>query len=329
MKKTKFIVNETSSLDRFESVFNEHKLASSTDCPFVLPFWLHSWFTTFGAGYIPRIIEIYTSNSLLGIAPLIQLGNTVTFMGNEAVCDYQDLISTNHDPPAFCAALLHYLQKQRVSTILLGALAPDSMVLKFLTRTCNSMNIDHMVEDAGNISILHLPGSWESYLDGLTGKNRHEIRRKIRRLQEAGEVKFQELKEQQELSGHFSGFLQMFSQSREDKAKFLTEPMEAYFTRLAGEMAKRKMLNLGVLTINDKPIATTFGFIFKRTLYLYNNGFVSAYRHLSGGLLSKVFAIKQSIANDMSHFNFLKGDEKYKRHLGGEVIPLKRLKISL
>jgi len=53
------------------------------------------------------------------------------------------------------------------------------------------------------------------------------------------------------------------------------------------------------------------------------------YNYLSAGLLSKVLAIKESIAKGRKKFDFLKGEEIYKHHLGGKEIPLFRCQISI
>ncbi len=290
MIKTTYSVNETYSLERYAALFNEHELAVLCDCPFILPFWLRTWFSAFDKDSnhnYPRIIEIYADDILLGIAPLMQQGDTVTFLGSESVCDYQDMIVTGQAPQDFFVALLDHLTAQGISKVVLGALTPESRVLEFLPQLCSRNNVTYHLEPAETFSVLRLPTSWDSYLKGLTGKNRHEIRRKLRRLHEAGEVNYSDVLHLKEVPERVSDFLQMFSQSRQDKAEFLTGPMEEYFVTLAGELAKNGMLNFGVLSLNNRPIATTFGFIFKNSLYLYNNGFDSAYSHLSSGLLYK------------------------------------------
>lgn len=329
MKRNNYTVHETSSLDRYAIVFGEQKLVSRCDCPFIMPFWLRAWYSIFGNDSIARFIEIYSNRKLLGIAPFMQHHTTVTFMGSESICDYQDVITTRQDSHGFFTTLLAHLKEQDVSTVVLGAMLPGSSVLEFLPQVCHNKNIEYQLENAGYISVLRLPESWDSYIKGLTGKNRHEVRRKLRRLNEAGSVGFHEMTKPQEVQHRFSEFLQMFRQSRKDKEEFLTHQMENYFFKLAMELAENKMLRMGMLTLDDKLIASTFGFNFNNDLYLYNNGFSPAYRHVSSGILCKVMAVKQSIALGMDEFNFLKGDEKYKRHLGGEPIPLKRLKIML
>jgi len=45
--------------------------------------------------------------------------------------------------------------------------------------------------------------------------------------------------------------------------------------------------------------------------------------------LSKVFTIKDSINNKMVRYNFLKGGEPYKFHLGGESVNLYRCVVTI
>ena len=62
------------------------------------------------------------------------------------------------------------------------------------------------------------------------------------------------------------------------------------------------------------------------TTYLYNSGYDPAYSHLAVGLISKAHAIRDSIERGLTRFDFLRGEEDYKRRLGGidrEVVSLR------
>ena len=64
-------------------------------------------------------------------------------------------------------------------------------------------------------------------------------------------------------------------------------------------------------------------------IYLYNSGYDPDYVGLSAGLLSKALAIKDSIEKVRKKFDFLKGSEEYKYHLGGKEVPLYRCLVTL
>jgi CelD/BcsL family acetyltransferase involved in cellulose biosynthesis len=117
--------------------------------------------------------------------------------------------------------------------------------------------------------------------------------------------------------------------SRPDKTDFLTQEMESFFRSLINTMSENRLLKLCFLDIDDEPASAVLCFDFNRTIYLYNNGFNPAYGQLSAGLLSKVLSIKYSIQLGRKTYDFLKGNETYKRHLGGKEIPLFRCRLIL
>jgi len=121
----------------------------------------------------------------------------------------------------------------------------------------------------------------------------------------------------------------MFVESRQDKADFKTEKMRSFFNKLTAAMAGAGLLKLGVLELDGRPLAEIMCFDYRDCIYLYNSGYDPNYVALSAGLLSKVLAIKDSIENGRKRFDFLKGAETYKSHLGGREVPLFRCQIAI
>ena len=182
---------------------------------------------------------------------------------------------------------------------------------------------------AANLGVDSLPDSWEDYLQGLSGKERHEIRRKFRRLYAAGKVNLRCIEDPALVSDAMDQFLTLFRANRKDKAAFMTGSMPAFFRSLALNLASRGFLKLYFLDLDDRTIAATFCIAHRSTVYLYNNGYDDAFRSLSIGLLSKVLTIKDSIRNRWRIYDFLKGAEAYKRRLGGKPININRCVIAL
>jgi len=176
---------------------------------------------------------------------------------------------------------------------------------------------------------MDLPSSFDSYLESLSTKQRHEVRRKLRRLQEAGNLEFRFIADEESVPGIMDVFFKLFVDSRRDKAEFLTQKRELYFRQLAANMAQAGLLRLGVLKLDTKPVAQIICFDYNDCIYLYNSGYDPGYVSLSAGLLSKVLAIKDSIEKGKRKFDFLKGSEIYKYHLGGKEVPLFRCLIDL
>lgn len=63
----------------------------------------------------------------------------------------------------------------------------------------------------------------------LDSKQRHEVRRKLRRLEEEGDTGYLEYKSASEVKENFGNFLHLMEISRKDKAHFLTSEMKEFF----------------------------------------------------------------------------------------------------
>jgi CelD/BcsL family acetyltransferase involved in cellulose biosynthesis len=269
------------------------------------------------------------NNSVIGIAPLMRKDNTVSFIGSVDVCDYQDFIVEPGKENDFFDALLSDLQQNGVDTLDLKHVRPDSLVLNELSVIAgeNKYSLEKIQEDVS--FEMELPSAFDAYLDSLNTKQRHEVRRKLRRLTGEGNIVYHFVNQEPELSRALETFFKMFVESREDKAAFLTDKMKLYFRAVVKAMAANGLLRLGVLELDQKPIAEIMCFEYNKCLYLYNSGYDPQYVGLSAGVLSKVLAIKDCIDRGINKFDFLKGAEPYKAHIGGKEIPLFHCRIGI
>ena len=156
------------------------------------------------------------------------------------------------------------------------------------------------------------------------------MRRKIRRLWEAGKVEYRCLEVSHGEVGDFTDtFLKLFSLSREEKANFMTPKMESFFRSLAEAMAEIGLLRYGIIELDTLPAAMIMGFDYNDSMYLYNSAYDPRYNSLSVGLLCKVLCIKESIEKGKKKWDFLQGGEPYKYHIGGREIPLYNCQIII
>ncbi len=142
------------------------------------------------------------------------------------------------------------------------------------------------------------------------------------RLWKAGRVEYRYLEPSQEVGDLMHTFLKLFALSRQEKANFMTTKMESFFRSLAKATAEVGLLRFGILKLDELPVAMTMCFDYNNCVYLYNSASDLNYGHLSVGLMSKVLCIKESIQKGKNRWDFLKGGESYKYHLGGREIRL-------
>ena len=320
---------KTEPFERLESFFLNNNFNLDWNCLFVIPLWLKTWWETFGNNEVFTILTGYCDGKLIGIAPLRVHEKTAQFIGDENVCDYQDMVVAPNHHYEFIQAILFFLKKKGIRCLKLGTLRPDSISLTRLPNLAKQMGYAVVCNQVAFSFEIILPRTWESYLKMLAGKQRHEIRRKLRRLNEAGEIRFRVIKRPDEVSENMDTFFSMFKASRPDKSEFLTDQMVSFFRLLAQRMAQQGFLRMYFLDIDRMPAAGVMCFDFNNILFLYNNGYNPQFSHLSPGFLSKVYSIRNSIDQGKLRYDLLKGDEGYKKRLGSTPVPLYHLKIDL
>jgi len=316
--------------DSLASYCNDSRFGLKWGSVFVLPAWLEVWWRVFQPGTELCLAAVWEGSHIIGIAPLHRKGDEARFVGSPDVCDYQDFIVVPGREAEFFGALLDDLAQKGVRLLDLNPVRPDSTVMTGLVSVVESRGGSVVcVEDEVTVE-MDLPGSWEAYLDGLDKKQRHEVRRKLRRLWGGGEVNYRcHEVSPADVNNMTDTFLKLFALSREEKADFMTPQMEIFFRSLAEAMAEIKLLRYGILEVAKQPAAMLMGFDYHQAMYLYNSAYDPQFNSLSVGLLSKVLCIRESIALGREKWDFLKGAEKYKYQLGGSEIRLHNCRVTI
>jgi CelD/BcsL family acetyltransferase involved in cellulose biosynthesis len=294
---------------------------------FLLPRWIQTWRQAFKPDDELHVCLIKKGGELIGIAPLSITGKTASFVGDPEVCDYFDFAVTPGYEKEFYHALLDNLSRRGVTELNLRCLRPESTVLSHLGELVKDRNGKCSLKPDGVSLEMELPGGWTEYLNMLDGKQRHEIRRKSRRLDEKGETEFLVLKDAAEITEQLDNFLKMFRESREDKLAFMNPQMESFFRSMIQAMSEEGILRLFFLKLDEALVAAALCFDYQDTVYLYNSGYDPRYSSLSVGLLCKILSIRHSIRLGRKKYDFLKGAEAYKSQLGGKEIQLSKCRI--
>ena len=313
-------------LDDLRQPWNEI-LRSGSAPLFSSPGWAEIWWKHFGRDNSLYAGAVEEAGQVIGIAPLQMQDGTLSFIGSDNLFDFQDFIIEKGREQAFFRTLLRHLKETAAVKLDLGLLLPDSSVHRWLVPLAQEggLEVSCLQEDV-TVS-LDLPVNAAAYLALLSGKQRHELLRKERRLNEEGEVSYRVHDRADD--GDIDLFLQFFRESREDKNRFLTPPVELFMREIIQSGRSGGTLRLGILALNNRPVAATLCFEYLNGMYLYNSGYSPDYRWLSAGLLSKYYSIMGSITKRNKSYNFLKGAEKYKFHLGGKETALFRCIINL
>jgi CelD/BcsL family acetyltransferase involved in cellulose biosynthesis len=296
--------------------------------PFLHPAWLRTWLSEFGGNYEPVLLTC-ADGDVAGVAPLMRCDGELSFIGDANICDFMDVLV---DPDCADEAYRDLWQQlcaedwTEIELWGLMASSPTRGRIKAFAAECG-FGVSEEVEAVA--PRLSLPDSWEGYLASLGKKDRHELRRKIRKLYDSGAgVSFDVLSEQADVVAAMDEFLDLHTRSRADKTDFMTPEMEVFFRRMASAMAAEGLVRLFMLRVNGRPAASVLCFDAGSHLYLYNSGYDPEFSSLSVGLVSKALCLQWAIENGMSGLDFLRGDEPYKYDMGAKDQEIYRIRLS-
>ena len=184
-------------------------------------------------------------------------------------------------------------------------------------------------EDVCPIVTLEPGTDYEGYLATLGSKERHEIRRKVRRAEAAGEVKL-------ESSANPIDDLDAFVELHQKRwgAEGLFPPTAGgaasrlFFRGLFEDCAPTGIVDLSFLTVGGRRIAAGVTFDDGEAVYYYNAGVDPDARELSPGVVMVARYVQRAIELGRSRLDFLRGDEPYKYEWGAVDSPIERLLVQ-
>lgn len=157
---------------------------------------------------------------------------------------------------------------------------------------------------------LSVPESFEAYLASLSGKRRHEIRRRLRRTQEAG-VEVGAVT-QSAAQGAFSDFLRMSKSGANASSKD---------ERLVGLLecvhkCRSVELNLFEVRSEDVRIGVSIDLVHGDVSYPYNLAWEPDTSHLAPGILLTLNTVSYAIERKLRLIDLGPGEQTYKLALG-------------
>jgi CelD/BcsL family acetyltransferase involved in cellulose biosynthesis len=166
----------------------------------------------------------------------------------------------------------------------------------------------------------------EGFLATLGKKERHEIRRKVRRAEAAGELR---LIDSDDPGADLELFIELHQKRWGDRGLFPKtrggEQSRVMVRRLLELFGTHGPLRLTILKVGDRPIATGLHFETPTDLLYYNAGIDPDARELSPGVLMIYAYVRRALERGIRRMDFLRGDESYKYEWGAVDEPIQRV----
>jgi CelD/BcsL family acetyltransferase involved in cellulose biosynthesis len=240
-------------------------------------------------------------------------------VGSIEISDYLDLIVREEDLPRFLSGLIDFLASSHAdawSAIDWYNLPDDSPTLAALKAESGRRGWNYHEEIYRPTPRIALNGDFEDYLSRIDKKQRHEIRRKMRRAAESGRVRFHILEKDADIEPELESFFHLMVQDP-NKAMFLKDVMRDQMSTSIRIAHEQGYLWLAFLEVDGVKAAASLNFDYKNKLWGYNSGVSRDFMDLSPGWVLLGHVIQWCCENRRYEFDFMRGDEEYKYRFGG------------
>lgn len=317
-----------SNLAGLEAPWEALRQSSAADHVFMSYRWQAAWWEIFGARDRLHLIALWDGGDLAGLAPLYRDGRTLRLIGGTELADYLDLLYRPEAAPALFEAIGNHLGEAGQLDLDLCSLPAASPTIGHLRALAGTGQVSLAVEVDNVCPAVDLEGGWDGYLGRLTKKDRHELRRKLRRLEANHQVAHEVITDRREIRAAWPDFFRLHTLSRPDKMVFLTDDVRRFFECLGESLEPAAGFQLHFLKVDGERVSAVICFAQGDELWLYNSGYDPAYRHLSVGLLIKAYCLRRAAEAGLRRFDLLRGREPYKYDLGATDRPIYRLRVA-
>lgn len=313
--------------DELELEWNLLLDRTASHVPFLRYEYLRAWWQTMGGGEWQNgelaLVTARRNGKLIGAAPLFFSDargvNALYLVGSIEVSDYLDLLAAPADMSEFCLGLLEFLETTelpRWQQLDLYNILDSSPTLPALNNAAQSLGWQYEQQTLQHSPYIPLPGDFEAYLAGIDKKQRHEIRRKMRRAAASPvPVTWYLVRDANTLDAELDAFMELMS-FEQDKAAFLTPRMREHFRIVARCALEKDCLHMAFLTIGDEKAAAHLGFHYLNKLWIYNSGINPRFLEYSPGWVLLAYQLQWACENQIAEFDFMRGDEVYKYRFG-------------
>lgn len=309
------------------AVWNGLLAESISNVPFLRYEYLNAWWETRGGGEWPQaelaLVSASEGGNLLGIAPLFLAEHegrqSLLLLGSIEISDYLDLIVRPSDLPRFLPALLDFFASSYAPAwrgFDWYNLPDASSTLPVLRAEMTRRGWAYEEEIYRPTPYIPLPGDFEAYLASIDKKQRHEIRRKMRRAEESGQnVRWYIVKDEATLDAEAEACCHLMAQDPAKQA-FLTQTMRSQMKAMIHAAFKAGYLQLAFMEVDGQKAAGYLNFDYGGRIWVYNSGLDQRFRELSPGWVLLGHLLQWANEHGRREFDFMRGDEEYKYRFG-------------
>ena len=302
--------------------------------------WLQAYWRHFGEGQQLRVLEIAEGDRTIGIVPLV-IRREKTRVGPIRYLTYPlDYWGSfyrplGQDPVSILAAGLSYLaQLNRDWDVLelrgVGVDANDCRTTQFVLSENGLSPVMGLLD---RCAIVELSGTWDAYLAGRGSKWRNNLRRWRRRLEEAGEVRYERYRSDGGASDPrwdlFEACLSVARRSWQGSSESGTtishDTIGAFIRDAHQAAADFGCIDMNLVYLDESPVGFAYNYHYHGNLFGLRIGYDASLKALGIGNVLYANIIKDSFARGDGRYDLGPGSLEAKKHLHTNVVDIYRM----
>lgn len=278
--------------------------------PFLRPGWLAAWWGSFGQG-APAVLAVRRGGSLVAVLPLQRRRWSLRSAANWHSTS-SGFLAADADA---ALALGHSLFAAAGRSVSVSFLDAEQVGLPELAAAAQNASYRTLRRVVERPPFASLEDGWDAYQAGL-GKNvRGDVGRRLRRLQEAGELAL-DLHDGSERLGTLleEGFAIEASGWKGQRGTAIASRPEtlSFYTESARWAARHGFLQLAFLRLDGRAVAFHLNLVASGVHYHVKGGYDPAYQRFSPGKVLHRLLLERACGEGLRRYDFLGSDEPYK-----------------
>jgi len=265
--------------------------------PFYEPWMLLPAIDSFGLEKNFRLVTIWSGDRLDAVLPLERTG---TFKG----LPLPALTSWRHRHCLLCTPLVRADGAVETLAALIEGLRAEGLVVNLryipsegpFLQALAATNIKYVVLDGYARPVLRRAKDGETYIDEfISRKERQELRRREKRLQEKGKLTHVALQPGEDLERWIDEFLKLEAsgwKGREGSAMICSEANRRFLTETFRAAYQRGRLEMVGVDLDGKPLGRCTGFIAGEGAYAFKPAYDEAFAKFSPGIIAELARIR-------------------------------------
>ncbi|MBI5747769.1 MAG: GNAT family N-acetyltransferase [Nitrospinae bacterium] len=309
----------------FKKLCNEWNelLADSTINSIFLTYeWLFTWWRCFKNDRRLLIIIVRKNGMLIGIAPLMVKNKVVEFIGTPSN-DEADFIVHKDFTRDATYSFIKFLIKDCTfwGIINLKEIPSDSLTIELLSETARRENLHYSGWVRSISPFIKTDGSWDGFLKSKGSKFRNNIKRNERLAEDMGQISYETFGGDSIADSIIKRLFDVERCSWKEKGGaplFDNDKNREFFINIKRIFSSKGWIVVHILKLNDRDIAFQLCFDYDDKILEYTTAYDKEYSTISPGSIILKNIIKDTFDRKKREYDFLRGDEGYKKRWADE-----------